>query len=50
MNAQRAIIEQMIDPTLFGDDLSNVPITWENTEAYTFDEVTQNDPDAIYTI
>ena len=33
------IIEQMLDPTLYSNDIENYPLDWSSAEALTFKEI-----------
>ena len=37
----------MIQPTLFGDDINNFPITWHDVETFTYEELQLVHPDSF---
>lgn len=36
---QTLVIEQMLEPTLFENNLDNYPLVWDHVETITFEEV-----------
>ena len=50
LEKQTIIIDEMINPTFFENDLSNFPITWDQVKTWTYDEVIELDPDSIMSV
>ena len=38
----------MLDPTLFGGDLENFPILWDNARPVTISDVLEEDPSSVF--
>ena len=47
LTEQNLIIEQMLDPYLFGNDISNFPVSWSDAQPVTWTDIEEQDPDSI---
>ena len=39
---QNLVIEEMLEPEMFGNDLNNFPLTWDSVKVFSWEECLQN--------